>query len=98
MIDIPLSAGSVNAHQRFSMQIENNLLDFEIDYLSYLDVPAWQMNIYRDASPLVLGAMLVPGADVIAGFKTDIGALVFIGEEVTLDNLGIDNKLVWVSQ
>ena len=98
MTEIPLSNGSVNAHQRFGIQLGENYLDFEIDYLSYLDVPAWTMNILRDGTYLVTGAMLVPGADVIANYRADIGRLVFVGDEVTLDNLGTDNHLVWVSE
>lgn len=98
MTEIPLASGSANAHQQFSMELGENFLDFEVNYLTYIDKPAWTMNIYRDGTPLVLGAMLIPGADVIANYQADIGRLVFVGEEVTLDNLGIDNHLVWVSE
>lgn len=98
MTEIPLSSGSANAHQRFGIQLGDNYLDFQIDYLSYLDKPAWTMNILRDGTYLVTGAMLVPGADVINGYRAGIGRLVFVGDEVTLDNLGIDNHLVWVSE
>lgn len=98
MTEIPLSSGSANAHQRFGIQLGDNYLDFQIDYLSYLDKPAWTMNILRDGAYLVTGAMLVPGADVINGYRAGIGRLVFVGDEVTLDNLGIDNHLVWVSE
>lgn len=98
MQEIPLSNGSANAHQQFNLQLGDNYLDFEIDYLSYLDVPAWSMNIYRDGTPLVLGAMLVPGANVVSGYRADIGLFVFTGDEVTLDNLGVNNHLVWVSE
>lgn len=98
MQEIPLSNGSANAHQRFSLQLGDNYLDFEVDYLSYLDVPAWTLSILRDATPLVLGAMLVPGADVVSGYRANIGRFVFVGDEVTLDNLGVNNHLVWVSE
>lgn len=98
MTEIPLANGSANAHQRFSIQLGENFLDFEINYLSYLDKEAWTMNVLRDGTPLVYGAMLVPGADVIANYGADIGRLVFVGDEVTLDNLGVQNHLVWVSE
>jgi len=97
MITIPLLAGPANAHQRFSMQLGNNFLDFEINYLSYLDYPAWSLNIYRDGTPLVLGAMLEPGADIIENYQAKIGSLVFTGKQATLDSLGIDNTLTWVA-
>ncbi|WP_289281571.1 MULTISPECIES: phage baseplate plug family protein [unclassified Methylophaga] len=95
MITIPLLAGSENAHQQFSMQLGNNYIDFVINYVSYLDLPAWTVDLYRDGTPLVYGAMLEPNANIIEGYQLGIGSLVFIGEEVTLDNLGIDNALIW---
>jgi hypothetical protein len=98
MVEIPLLSGSTNAHQRFSVQLGSNLINFEIDYISYLDNPAWSMNLFRDGSPLVRGAMLEPGCDVIANYRAKIGLLVFVGDPVTLDNLGIANHLVWVTE
>lgn len=98
MIEIPLSNGSANAHQTFNVELGGKYLSFELNYLSYLSVPGWTMNITRDGTPLVTGAMLVPGADVVANYRADIGLLVFVGDEPTLDNLGIDNHLLWVSE
>lgn len=98
MQEIPLSNGSANAHQKFSLQLGDNYLDFEVNYLSYTDTPAWTMDVLRDGTPLVMGAMLVPGADVTSGYRADIGRFVFVGDEVTLDNLGVNNHLVWVRE
>lgn len=98
MQEIPLSNGSVNAHQQFSLQLGDNYLDFQVNYISYTDTPSWTMNILRDGTPLVMGAMLVPGADVTSSYRANIGRFVFIGDEVTLDNLGANNHLVWVSE
>lgn len=96
MLTIPISAGAANAHQRFSVQLGENLIDFEIDYVSYLDSPAWSMNLRRDGTLLAAGAMLEPGCDVIQSYSLGIGLLVFTGADVTLDNLGIENALTWV--
>lgn len=96
MLQIPLKNGAANAHQRFSVQLGDNLIDFEIDYNSYLDSPSWSLNLYRDGTRLIAGAMLEPGADIIGPYQVGIGRLVFVGEEVTLDNLGVANQLVWV--
>ena len=93
---IPLSAGAANAHQEFTLPLGDSYLDFIVNYASYTDTPAWSMDIYRDGSPLVRGAMLEPGGDVIESYRAGIGRLVFTGKPVTLDNLGIDNALVWV--
>ncbi len=93
---IPLRAGAENAHQRFSVQLGDNLIDFELDFISYLDEPAWSMNLLRDGTRIVAGAMLEPGSDIIQTYRAGIGQMVFTGSNVTLDNLGIDNFLVWV--
>lgn len=98
MQEIPLSNGAANAHQKFTVRLGDNYIDFEVNYISYTDTPAWSLNLYRDGTPLVLGAMLVPGADILAGYRANVGRLVFIGDEVTLDNLGVNNHLVWVSE
>jgi len=98
MQEIPLSNGSANAHQQFSLQLGDNYLSFEVNYISYTDTPAWTLNIKRDATPLVMGAMLVPGADIINSCRAGIGRFVFVGDEVTLDNLGVSNHLVWVDE
>ncbi|WP_288080596.1 hypothetical protein [Pseudomonas sp.] len=97
MLAITLRNGAANAHQRFSVQLGENLLNFELDFVSYLDYPAWVMNIVRDGTYLVRGAMLEPGCDVISSYRADIGQLVFVGAEVTLDNLGVENSLVWIA-
>lgn len=96
MLTIPLRAGSANAHQRFGVQLGENLIDVEVDYISYLDAPAWSMNLLRDGTRIVSGAMLEPGSDVIQSYRAGIGQMVFTGADVTLDNLGIDNWLVWI--
>lgn len=97
MIEIPLRAGDTNTHQRFSLRLEDNLLEFRINYLSYLESPAWSMDILRDGTYLVAGAMLEPNAEVTRGYRAKIGRFFFIGDNVTLDNLGINNKLVWTA-
>lgn len=96
MLVIPLRPGAENAHQRFTVQLGENLIEFEVDFISYLDSPAWSMNLVRDGSRLVSGAMLEPVSDVIQSYRTGIGQMVFTGADVTLDNLGIDNFLVWI--
>ncbi len=96
MLEIPLSGGAANAHQQFSVRLGDSVVDISLNYISYTGEPAWSMDIHRDGYPLVRGAMLVPGCDVIAPYRAGIGMLIFTGEPVTLDNLGIDNHMVWV--
>lgn len=90
---IPLRGGSINAHQEFSVQLGDNLIDFALDYLQS---GQWSMTISRDGVTLAAGAMLEPNCDVIQAWQLDIGSLVFTGDDTTLDNLGANNRLVWV--
>ncbi|EKT4497534.1 hypothetical protein QEM27_005372 [Pseudomonas putida] len=93
---MPLTAGVGNAHQRFSVQLGDNLISFEIDFISYLDAPAWSMNLTRGGVRIASGVMLEPGSDIIQSYRAGIGQMVFTGKDVTLDNLGVDNSLVWI--
>lgn len=96
MITIPLLNGAANAHQVFNKQLGDNFLQFTINYVT-LAGPAWSVDISREGMVLINGAMLEPNAIITDNYDADIGRLIFTGEDVTLDNLGLDNKLVWVS-
>lgn len=96
MITIPLLNGAANAHQVFNKQLGDNFLQFTINYVT-LAGPAWSVDISREGTVLINGAMLEPNAIITDNYDADIGRLIFTGEDVTLDNLGLDNKLVWVS-
>lgn len=95
MIEVPLRGGAANAHQEFTMLLGDNTLDFTLNYVTQYN--AWSLDISRDDVSLVRGAMLEPSSDIIKTYNAQIGKLVFVGEEVTLDNLGTANHLVWVS-
>ena len=96
MLEIPLQGGSVNSHQRITVQLGENLLEL---HLNYLQSGQWSVNILREGILLCAGAMLEPNSNIIQAWnlQDDIGKLVFTGFETTLDNLGIDNHLVWVA-
>lgn len=95
MLEIPLSGGAVNAHQTFSCLLGENELDFRLDYMAYIDVPAWSMTISKDNEILVAGLLLKAGCDMLKPYNLGIGSLELIGDDPTLDNLGVNNKLVW---
>lgn len=97
MIEIPLKNGSENAHQTVSMRLGDSYLTMEFNFLSYADKPAWAMDVYRDGTPMILGAMLEPNAEVSQGYRAGIGRFFFVGNAVTLDNLGVENHLVWAA-
>ena len=94
MITLPLRTGAANAHYTFDIQLGDNFLEFTLNYIT-LAGPAWSVDIRREGVLLVAGAMLESGANILENYEADIGKLYFIGEDVTLDNLGVDNKLVW---
>lgn len=96
MITIPLLNGAENKHQKFTIQLGDNLLSFIVNYVATAG-PAWSVDISREGVTLVSGAMLEPNAVITENYNAGIGRLVFVGSAVTLDNLGSDNKLVWVS-
>jgi len=95
MFEIPLEGGSVNAHQQFSVQLGDNLLEFR---LNFLQSGQWSVNLLREGILLCAGAMLEPNSDIIQAWnlQDDIGRLIFTGVDTTLDNLGIDNHLSWL--
>jgi len=97
MIEIPLLAGASNAHQRFTIQLGDNNLEFIVNYVTTIG-PAWSVDVYRNGTLLIAGAMLEPGAEISANYEAGIGRLIFVGAPVTLDNLGIDNQLVWTAE
>lgn len=93
---IPLTSGSVNAHQTFEIQLGDNLVQFDINYKTTLN--AWAVDLLIAGVRVVNGAMLEPGSDIIANWNLDktLGRLVFTGDEPTIDNIGTANFLVWV--
>lgn len=96
MITIPLLSGAANAHQKFTLLLGDNLLEFTLNYITVAG-PAWSVDIVREGVTLINGAMLEPNAIITDNYEANIGRLVFTGADVTLDNLGKDNQLVWVS-
>ncbi len=94
-MEIPLSGGSINSHQRVTIQLGDNLLEFN---LSYLQSGQWVTDIDREGVRLITGAILEPNADLTMAYpELGIGNLIFIGDDTTLDNLGSANQLIWVA-
>ena len=93
MITIPIQGGLVNAHQVFFVQLGENFLEFRLNYITRFAI--WSLDIYREGELLIAGAMLVSGADITKNYNADIGRLLFVGDDPTIENLGKSNKLVW---
>lgn len=92
---IPLIGGSANAHQTFEIQLGENLVEFN---LNYVQSGQWELNLSISDEVIASGLMLEPNCDILQSHSNlDIGQLIFVGEDTTLDNLGISNTLTWVS-
>jgi hypothetical protein len=91
MIEINLLNGFDNAHQTFFIQLGDNYYKFDVNYIT-LAGPAWSVDLSVEGVKKHSGIMLNPAAV----YDIEGGKLVFVGEDVTLHNLGVDNKLVWV--
>ena len=91
---IPLEGRSVNAHQFFTVELGENLVDFR---LNYIQTGQWAVDLSIDGEIIAAGVMLEPNANVIENYNLDLGGqLVFVGDETTLDNLGKNNSLHWI--
>lgn len=93
---IPLSSGAVNAHQRFSTSLGDVLAEISLDYRHIEG--KWSIKINVEGSVIVTGILLETGINLLQHYvdlSDTIGSLYFVGEEATLDNLGISNSLVW---
>ena len=95
MIEIPLRNGAEYANHQFIVTLGDNQILIKQEFLSYLDTPQWVISVYRESLPVVLSKPLVPNVEITSQSKIGIGRIVFVGNEATLDNLGVDNKLIW---
>ena len=93
MIQIPLSAGAVNSHQTQFIQLGENFLELRINYVTL--TKDWTVDVSREGVLLIGSMMLKADAEISFTYDAGIGRFFFIGTEATLDNLGLDNALVW---
>lgn len=91
MIIIPLNSGF--AFQRFRVQLGSHYLVFCLRWLTRYGY--YCVDILEKGQPIVLGRALHPDVNILAGINTDIGAIYLRGENPTVSNLGVDNKLEW---
>lgn len=98
MVEIPLVGGAGNTHQTFSAILGGVELSFKLDYLAYLESPAWNMTLDKGNEVLVEGLLLKCGCDMLAPYQFGLGALVLAGNDPTMNNLGVENTLYWLSE
>jgi len=95
MIIIPLVGGAVNADYTFQIQLGDNAVDFRIHYLTTRE--QWTCDLSVEGVTVATGVMLLCGDELLQNYNAGIGRLVMTGADPTLDDLGTNNKLVWVS-
>ena len=96
MKEIPLSGGAENAHQSFYAQLGSHEITFKLDFMSYVDDPYWNCDLSENGEALVAGVKLVGGCDLLEPYQLGLGKLIMTGAVPTLDNLGVENHLIWV--
>lgn len=94
MIEIPLTGGAANAHQELSVQLGDHLVDLKINWVTRFE--CWTMDVSVGGVVKMAGVMLLPSADLSESYRADLGRWMFDGEQPTLDNLGQENRLVWI--
>lgn len=95
MTVIPLVGGATNAHQTFQIQLGDNTVQFNVNYLTTRSL--WMCDLSVEGVTVAAGVMLLVGDELLQSYNAGIGRLVMTGTDPTLDDLGTNNKLVWVS-
>ena len=98
ILEIPIKGGAENAHQSFTANLGGNEFTFYLNFMAYLDEPSWNMDIEVNGEMLIYGLLLKCGCDLLSEYQFNLGGLLIFGEEPTLDNLGVSNTFVWVSE
>lgn len=93
MITIPLQGGAVNSHQTQFIQLGDNFCELRVNYVT--QTKDWVVDIFVEGVSKISGMMLKPNAEISITYNAGLGRFYFIGDEPTLDNLGLDNSLVW---
>jgi len=94
MITIPLSNGAVNAHPVFEIELGDNTVEFRINWNTTEQY--WSADLYVEGELKCAGVILLVGDELISAYNAGLGKLVMVGIDPTLDNLGVDNRLIWI--
>lgn len=92
---IPIEGSPKYAHSSLKCSLGLREIEFILNYCPFLQI--WDLTIREDGVNIVAGLTLVIGSNLLQSVHTDLGKLYLIGDEPTLDNLGVDNTLIWVS-
>lgn len=94
---IPVLHGINNSHHTVSALLGDHFLEFQIHWNTRFEY--WSCDIFESGIVLALSLVFNPPTDILNGLNLteEYGQIVFTGEVANLDNLGLSNALVWVS-
>ncbi len=93
MKTIPLQGGLNYAHQTFMVAVNSKSYLFDLNYVTTGEY--WSLNISIDNTIQIAGMLLMPNCEISKPFnKPELGKFYMIGEQPTLENLGIENQLL----
>lgn len=96
MFEVKLQGTVGNAHQEAVANLGDNVFNLELDWISRYQ--EWNVLIHVEGQdePLTTDAVLNPGMNLLDGIF-GYGRFYCYGEQPTLNNLGVDSFLIWVS-
>lgn len=96
MFEVKLQGNVKNAHQEFSVTLGDYIFNFEMDWITRNQEWKVAISIVDQDESLITDAILNPGVNLLDGIF-GYGRFYCYGEQPTLNNLGIDSFLIWVS-
>ena len=88
---IPMEAGQ--AFQSFTSNLNGRSITFKLYWQTLYGY--YLVGIYEGETPITLGRGLNPDIDLLAGLNETLGSITLEGRAPTVENLGIDNRLIW---
>ena len=93
MIKIPLQGGVSNSHQILFIQLGERFFEFRVNWRGYIS--SWEVDIYIEGELIAAGVSLKPNCEITAAYSALPERIFFTGLEPTIDNLGVDNSMVY---
>ena len=88
---IPLQSG--RAYQSFTANLRGRSITFRLHWQTLYGY--YLCGIWEGETPITLGCGLNPGIDLLAGLNETLGSITLEGRQPTVDNLGVENRLIW---
>lgn len=96
MFEVKMQGTVRNAHQEFSVTLGDYIFNFNMDWRERYEEWSVRIQVEGQEDSLITDAVLNPGTNLLDGIN-GYGRFYSYGEQPTLDNIGIDSFLIWVS-